>query len=206
MNNICQAIFDGRLTRDAELKYTNSGTAICNFSLAVTKSRKNGDQWEEYPNYFDFVWFGKGAEAVSQYLKKGLQVFVAAEPDQQSWTDSTTGQPRHKVQFKVSQLSLGRQPQAQQGGGRYSSDGQGYDGSSRAYNGSGAQGGGNYAAPRPNQPQAQQSANQGNQRRPPTADPRQDPGAPPWQGQPQGRQPNLGQIPGQDDFTDNTPF
>jgi single-strand DNA-binding protein len=49
----------GRLTRDAELKYTANGTAVSKFSIAVNRRRKNGDQWEDEANFFDVTLWGK---------------------------------------------------------------------------------------------------------------------------------------------------
>jgi single-strand DNA-binding protein len=56
----------GRLTRDPELKYTTSGTAVCNFSLAVDKRKK-----EDGADFFDCVAWQKTAELIAQYLGKG---------------------------------------------------------------------------------------------------------------------------------------
>ena len=56
----------GRLTRDAELKYLGSGSAVVNLSIAVNRSKKEGDQWISEANFFDVTYFGKGAEAVSK--------------------------------------------------------------------------------------------------------------------------------------------
>ena len=63
----------GRLTRDAELKYTPNGFAILNFSIAVNRRRKNGEQWVEEANFFDITLYGKSAENLKQYLIKGKQ-------------------------------------------------------------------------------------------------------------------------------------
>lgn len=94
----------GRLVRDADLKYTNSGTAICEFSIANNYSIKRGDQWEEAVNYFDCTLFGRRAEALHKHLAKGKQVAVSGELQQQRW--ETDGQKRSRVKIMVRNLQL----------------------------------------------------------------------------------------------------
>ena len=53
MNDLNHVVLIGRLTQDAELKYTQNGYAISSFSIAVNRSRKNGDQWVEEANFFE---------------------------------------------------------------------------------------------------------------------------------------------------------
>ena len=109
-------IIVGRLTRDAELKYTNSGAAITNISVANTKVRKNGDQWEEDTNFFEATLFGRQGEALNQYLQKGQQVSLTGELDYQSWEKD--GQKRSKVVIKVNNVQLlGGKKDTSNGGG-----------------------------------------------------------------------------------------
>jgi len=100
MNDINTCTFTGNLTRDAELKYTNSGTAICNFSLAVNE--KYGET--DHVSYFEFTIWGKFAEAVNQYLSKGLPVSVTAKAKQDRWEQD--GNNRSKVKFTVLSLRM----------------------------------------------------------------------------------------------------
>jgi single-strand DNA-binding protein len=94
----------GRLTRDAELKYTANGQAVCKFSVAVNRRRKNGDQWEDEPNFFDVVLWGRQGETLNQYLIKGKQVGVDGELRQDRWTQD--GQNRSKVEIVAANLQL----------------------------------------------------------------------------------------------------
>ena len=66
-NDLNRVIIIGRLTADAILKSTQSGTALCNFSIA--NNRKFGEK--ESTNFFECTMWGKGAEALTQYLLKG---------------------------------------------------------------------------------------------------------------------------------------
>jgi len=85
-----------RLTRDAELKYTGTGTAVSTFSIAVNRRRKNGDQWEDEANFFEVALFGKQAESLEKYLLKGKQVAIDGELKQDRW-QTPDGQNRSKV-------------------------------------------------------------------------------------------------------------
>lgn len=93
--DINSVLLIGRITRDAELKYTSSGTAICRFSLAVNRRVKTGDTWGEEGNFFDVTLFGKSGESLNQYLAKGKQVAVQGELKQDRWEQD--GQSRSKV-------------------------------------------------------------------------------------------------------------
>jgi len=79
MRDINVVVLVGRLTRDSELKYTKSGMPIARFSVAVNRSRKQGEEWVDEVSYFDIDFWGKGAEAVNRYLTKGQQVGVEGE-------------------------------------------------------------------------------------------------------------------------------
>ena len=72
-SDINSVVIVGRLTRDAELRYLNSGTAVASISIAVNRSKKDGDQWISEANFFDVSYFGKGAEGIKPYLTKGTQ-------------------------------------------------------------------------------------------------------------------------------------
>jgi single-strand DNA-binding protein len=104
MADINQVVLVGRLTRDAELKYTNTGTAVCKISLAVNRRRKSNDEWINEASFFDVVLWGKMGEAVSQYLVKGKQVGIVGELRQNKWEQD--GQTRSKVEIVASNLQL----------------------------------------------------------------------------------------------------
>lgn len=103
-NDINTATFTGRLVRNAELKYTQGGTAVCEFSIASNYSRKQGDGWTEEVSYFDCSMFGKRADALAKYLTKGQQVAIQASPRQERWEKD--GQKRSRVRFIVDQITL----------------------------------------------------------------------------------------------------
>lgn len=75
----------GRLTRDAELKYTTGGLAIAKFSIACNSRAKKGDQWIDEASFFEVSVFGKLAETLNQYLTKGKQIAVQGRMKQERW-------------------------------------------------------------------------------------------------------------------------
>lgn len=66
----------GNLTRDPELKYGTSGTAICNMTVAVNEKVKRGEKWEDETTFLRVVVFGVQAENCEKYLSKGRGVLV----------------------------------------------------------------------------------------------------------------------------------
>lgn len=136
----------GNLVRDAELKYTNGGLAICEFSIAVNDQKKQGDAWVDEAYYFDITVFGRQGEAIQRYLTKGKQVGVEGKLKQDRWQNQE-GQNRSKVSVVANNVMLlgGRGGDGSGGprgdGGGYSSGG-GQGGRSGGYGG-GQNSGGN---------------------------------------------------------------
>lgn len=104
MSDINTVTIIGRLTRDAELKYTSSGFAVSKFSIAVNRRKKSGDQWVEEANFFDITLWGRRAEALNQYLTKGTQVASQGELRQSRWEQD--GQSRSKVEVNANDIQL----------------------------------------------------------------------------------------------------
>ncbi|MBB6031741.1 single-strand DNA-binding protein [Borreliella spielmanii] len=106
MADINSLVLSGRLTRDSELSYTESGMAVLRFSLANNRRMKKNDEWIDYPQYFDCVIFSKRAESLNEYLKKGKQVVVSGSLKYESWQDRNTGDKRSKVNIFVDNLQM----------------------------------------------------------------------------------------------------
>ncbi len=116
MADINHVVLVGRLTRNAELKYTNNGAAVSKFSIAINQRRKKDDQWVDESHFFDIVLWGKGAEAINQYLVKGKQVGIEGQLRQDRWEQD--GQSRSKVEiFATNVMLLGGGQGGGQGGG-----------------------------------------------------------------------------------------
>ena len=104
MADINHVTLVGRLTRDAELKYTNSGQAVSNIGLAVNQRRRRDDQWVDEAHFFDCVVWGRTAEVLNQYLVKGKQVGIEGQLRQRRWEQE--GRTRSIVEISVSNLQL----------------------------------------------------------------------------------------------------
>jgi single-strand DNA-binding protein len=134
MADLNHVVLIGRLTRDAELKYTASGQAVCKFSIAVNRRRKNGDQWEDEANFFDIVLWGRQGESLNQYLVKGKMIGVEGELRQDRWQQD--GQNRSKVEIVANNIQLISGSGASNSGGTYG--GQPSNTASGSYGGGGS--------------------------------------------------------------------
>ncbi len=115
MADINHVVLVGRLTRNAELKYTNNGAAVSKFGIAINQRRKKDDQWVDEAHFFDVVLWGKTAESLNQYLVKGKQIGVEGELRQNRWEQD--GQARSKVEIHANNIQLlGSGTGARQGG------------------------------------------------------------------------------------------
>lgn len=117
MADLSVAVLVGRLTRDAELKYTNSGQPVCHFSVATGTRRKKGDQWVDESSFWDVDLWGKQAESLNQYLIKGKLVAVEGTMRQDRWEQD--GQTRSKVIISANTVQLLGGNSGGQGGGQY---------------------------------------------------------------------------------------
>lgn len=86
-HDVNHVVIIGRLTRDVgnDFAYLASGAACANVSMAVNRSRKQGDGWVEDVSYFDVTIWGKTAEALRPYLTKGKQIAVDGYLKQDRW-------------------------------------------------------------------------------------------------------------------------
>lgn len=91
-------ILCGNLTRDPEVRYTAGGLAICQFGLAVNRSWKDAQgELKEEVTFVDVSAFGKQAETIGQYLKKGRPMLVEGRLKLDQWEDKQSGQKRSKL-------------------------------------------------------------------------------------------------------------
>ena len=102
MADVNKVILIGRLTRDPQLKYLPSQTAVCEFGLAVGRKWKapTGEQREE-TNFIDCTVFAKGAEIFNQYMTKGKQVYIEGRLKYDTWEDKNGGGKRSKLNVVV---------------------------------------------------------------------------------------------------------
>jgi len=98
MANFNKVILAGNLTRDPELRYTPGGKAICKFGLAVNRNwtSETGEKREEV-TFVDIDAFGRQAEVIAQYMKKGRPFLVEGRLRLDQWDDKQTGQKRSRL-------------------------------------------------------------------------------------------------------------
>lgn len=100
MSDLNKTILIGRLTRDAKFK-TVGETNIASFSIAY--STGYGDKKKS--NYIDCVAFGKTAEVVKNYTKKGSQIAIDGSLEQESW-DGQDGKKNYKTKIRIAEIKL----------------------------------------------------------------------------------------------------
>lgn len=123
--NINRVILTGNLTRDPELRSTNSGFNICSLRLAVNSRRKDNQsgQWIDEPNYFDITVFGAQGENCAKFLAKGRPVAIDGRLKWREWTDQNTQQKRQAVEVIADSVQFlgGGEGGGGGGGGSYGS-------------------------------------------------------------------------------------
>jgi len=109
-----KAILLGHLGKDPEVRFTQGGSPVANFSLATSERRKQGDQWVDHVEWHNIVAFGKTAENCDQYLKKGRPIYLEGRIQTRKWEkDGVTRYSTEVVAFDVQFLGS---PKGQDGG------------------------------------------------------------------------------------------
>jgi single-strand DNA-binding protein len=106
MANYNRVILLGNLTRDPELRYTPSGTAVADVGLAVNDRYKNSSgEWVEEPTFVDVTLWARTAEVASEYLSKGSPVLIEGRLKLDTWQTSD-GQKRSKLRVVALQMQM----------------------------------------------------------------------------------------------------
>jgi len=105
MPDLNKVYLAGRLTRDPELRYISSGTALCKIGLAVSRKyrSKDGESREE-TLFIDVTCWDKTAEFIGEKVKKGRPILVEGRLKTDSWEDKTTGQKRSKIEVTAERI------------------------------------------------------------------------------------------------------
>jgi single-strand DNA-binding protein len=100
-------ILGGNLTRDPEMRFTPSGTAVAEFGVAVNRKwRDAAGELKEEVSFFDCAAFGKTAETIQQYLGKGKPILIQGRLKLEQWDDRETGRKRSKVKVIVESFNF----------------------------------------------------------------------------------------------------
>ncbi|MBX7144479.1 MAG: single-stranded DNA-binding protein [Oligoflexia bacterium] len=101
-----KVILLGNLGKDPELRYTNSQTAVCSFSLATGERRKDqSGNWVDHTEWHNIITFGKTAENCANFLKKGRQAFIEGRIQTRKWQDKE-GKDRYTTEIIASTVQF----------------------------------------------------------------------------------------------------
>lgn len=125
MPNLNRVQLMGNLTRDPEVRYTPKGTAVTDLSLAINRSFSGDDgQKREETTYVDITFWGRQAEVLGEYMKKGRPLYVEGRLQLDSWEDKATGQQRSRLKVIGESFQfLGGRDDSGGGGGSRSTGG-----------------------------------------------------------------------------------
>jgi single-strand DNA-binding protein len=111
----------GNITRDPEVRYTPKGTAVTDIGLAINRnySTDDGDRREE-TTFVDITFWGRQAEVIGEYMKKGRPLYVEGRLQLDQWEDKNTGQQRSRLKVIGDNFQFlgGRDEGGQRGGGQ----------------------------------------------------------------------------------------
>lgn len=115
----------GNLTRDPELRALPSGGQVCSFGLATNRSYKDKNgQKQEATEFHNIVAFGRLAEVIAQYMKKGRPLFVEGRMQTRSWNDKESGKKNYRTEIVVENFQFGADSRGAGTGGPSTSSGQ----------------------------------------------------------------------------------
>ena len=100
-----KAILMGRLTRDPEMRYTQSNTPVTSFTLAIDRDRK-GPNGERQTDFIDCVAWGKQAEFVKSWFAKGVMAIVVGRIQSRNWEDRN-GNKRTSIEINANEVLFG---------------------------------------------------------------------------------------------------
>jgi single-strand DNA-binding protein len=123
----------GHIGKDPEIRATQGGITVANFSLATPNRQKQGEEWVEKTEWHNLVAFQRTAEVIRDYVKKGSQIMIEGKIQQRSWDDKESGQKKYRTEIIINDLTL-------LGGGQGRENGNGTSSSSHTTNGKSAGG------------------------------------------------------------------
>lgn len=112
--NLNKVFVIGNLTKDPELKVTPSGAKVCSFGVATNRVwyDKNTNEKNQEVEFHNLVAWGKTAELVTQYMRKGSQILIEGRLQTRSW-EGKTGQKNYRTEIVVENMQFGARPAGQ---------------------------------------------------------------------------------------------
>ena len=118
MANFNKVILAGNLTRDPELRYTPKGMAVAKLGLAINRTWRNeAGETKEEVTFVDVDAFGRQAETIGQYLKKGRPILIEGRLRLDTWEDKQTNQKRSKLGIVMESFQFLDSGRGGEGGG-----------------------------------------------------------------------------------------
>ncbi len=145
MPNLNKVMLMGNLTRDPELRYTPNNTAVANLGMAINRTwfNKQTNEKQEETTFVDLEAWGRTAEVLNQYLKKGRPLYVEGRLKLDTWQDKESGGNRSKLKIVVETFEFLDSRGGEGGGGGEG----GYQQGGRSSGGAGGAGGSGRSAP-----------------------------------------------------------
>jgi single-strand DNA-binding protein len=106
MPNSVKVILVWNVGKDPEVRYSQSGTPVANFSLATNERFKDRNEWQERTEWHNIVAWQRLAEIVGEYVAKGSKVYVAGKLQTASWEDRQSGERKYRTEIVARDLLL----------------------------------------------------------------------------------------------------
>ncbi len=105
--SVNKVILLGNVGKDPEIRSTGGGTMVANFTLATSDRQKDAQgNWQDHTEWHNLVAFGRTAEIIRDYVKKGSKLYIEGKIQTRSWDDKETGAKRYRTEIIVNDLSL----------------------------------------------------------------------------------------------------
>ena len=102
-----KVILLGNVGKDPEIRSTQGGMQVAKFTLATTEGVKDqSGKWNDKTEWHSLVAFGRTAEIIRDYVKKGSQIYVEGKLSTSSWDDKESGQKKYRTEIVVNELTL----------------------------------------------------------------------------------------------------
>ncbi len=101
-----KVILLGNVGKDPEVRATQGGTVVASFSLATADRVKVNGNWQDSAEWHNLVAFGRTAEIVRDYIRKGSQLYVEGKIQTRSWDDRESGHKKYRTEIIVNELSM----------------------------------------------------------------------------------------------------
>jgi len=105
MVSVNKVMIIGRITRDPEVRYTQGGSAVANFGVALNRTYKVKDELKEETTFVDVCAWGKTAEFVNKYFNKGKNIFIEGRLNMREW-EGQDGMKRSKLEVVADNIQF----------------------------------------------------------------------------------------------------